>query len=73
MRDYLDSLWFRSGVVSETDTLNKLERFIHTIDYWLVPFRIVKGLNIKQLYDTYSELFLINNIAIGKYRNIMKG
>lgn len=73
MRKYLDSLWFRSGVASEAEPLNKFERFIHTIDYWLVPFRVVEKFNLKELYNVYSELFLINSIAIGKYRKVMKG
>lgn len=73
MRKYLDDLWIRSGIASEADPLNKFERFIYSIDYWLVPFRIVDKLNFKELYNVYSELFFINSIAIGKYRKVMKG
>ena len=73
IRKYLDSLFFRSGIGQIDNPLNKFERVIHTIDYWLIPFTACEKWTIKILYYGYSELFLINDIPIGRYRKIMKG
>ena len=66
MRKYINSLHYRRGR-GQTEglaPLNKIEWIIMIIDYWLTPFYF----NWKNLYINYSELFLINNINIGKYR-----
>ena len=66
MRKYLNSLHYRTGMgqTEGLSPLNKIERKIMLIDYWLLPFKF----NWKNLYSNYSELFLINSINIGKYR-----
>jgi len=66
MRKYLNSLHYRTGM-GQTEglpPLNKIERKIMLIDYWLTPLYF----NWSNLYSNYSELFLINSINIGKYR-----
>jgi len=66
MRKYINSLHYRNGIgqIEDLPPLNKIEYVIMLVDYWLCPFY----LNLKDLYSNYSELFLINDINIGKYR-----
>lgn len=66
---YIYSLHYRNGI-GQTEglpSLNKYERKIMLIDYWLTPFY----LNWNNLYSNYSELFLINSIKLGKYRKYL--
>ena len=71
IRKYLDSLFFRSGIGQQDNPLNKFERIIHSVDYWLVPFRCCAW-TPKDLYNGYSELFAINSIPLGKHRKYIK-
>jgi len=73
MKKYLSNLHYRHAWRQMgAKPLNRIEYIIMLCDYWLTPFKACDKWTVNNLYYGYSELFLINGIALGKYKEIIK-